>query len=340
MPHEILSFRDALIKSEHYPSRHLLTGNGFSIDCRQHIFAYSALFKSAEFSGLSSKAKEAFTMLSTTDFEKVIRALQDSAQLSRLYRPQDEALASIFESDATGLREVLVNTIARSHPDLPSDISAEEYLSARSFLRHFRHIYTLNYDLLLYWTMMQDALFDEPISFDDGFRMPAGGPEDYVTWEIEKTDKQNIFYLHGALHIFDAQTEIQKFTWKNTGVRLKEQIRLALSSQRFPLIVAEGESHQKQEKILHSNLLSRGYRSFAKIGGALFIFGHSFSDNDSHILRLIQKSKLKHIFVSIFGEPDFPGNQEIIARAEHLISTSPNGLKLNFYDAQSAHVWR
>ena len=32
-----------------------------------------------------------------------------------------------------------------------------------------------------------------------------------MTWEPGR-HAQNIHYLHGALHIFDAQTEVQKYT--------------------------------------------------------------------------------------------------------------------------------
>src|SRR6202035_1072609 len=134
---------------------------------------------------------------------------------------------------------------------------------------------------------------------DDGFRTPNEGSTDFVSWDIEKTDSQNLFYLHGALHIFDAGSELQKFTWINTGIKLIEQIRNALDDKKFPLFVSEGTSSEKMDKIMHSNYLSRGMRSFSKIGGNLFIYGHSLADNDKHILNLIPKSKIKRLFVSL-----------------------------------------
>src|SRR5260370_3491333 len=117
------------------------------------------------------------------------------------------------------------------------------------------------------------------ILFDDGFRQPDDGQAEYVTWDVQKTGQQNVFYLHGALHIFDAGAELQKFTWSNTGIALIDQIRGALETSRFPLFVAEGSNDSKLERIQHSGFLNRAYRSFAEIGGSLFIFGLSFVDS-------------------------------------------------------------
>jgi hypothetical protein len=86
-----------------------------------------------------------------------------------------------------------------------------------------------------------------------------------------------MWFLHGALHVFDSGTEIQKYTWKNTGVRLIDQIRDALSRDYFPLFVSEGTSDEKYEKIRHNDYLAKGYRSFSQITGDLFIYGHSLA---------------------------------------------------------------
>ena len=124
---------------------------------------------------------------------------------------------------------------------------------------------------------------------------------EYVTWEPENTYQQNVYYLHGALHIFDAGVEIQKYTWINTGIRLIEQVRTALQQNLYPLFVAEGASSQKLARIRHSDFLSKAQRSMLGLGGALFTYGHSLAANDSHILRLIVKSKVKQLFVGIYG---------------------------------------
>lgn len=224
----MLSFAEAIEDSKRYTRRHLLLGNGFSIACKPDIFLYGKLFERANFSALSESARSAFDALSTQDFERVIKALRDAERLSALYGAGDEARAAMA-ADANGLREVLVQTIAASHPARLSDISNAEYAACRTFLEHFNSVYTLNYDLLLYWAQMHTEEGEDPDS-DDGFRKPVDDFEAaYVTWDSTQSHDQNTWFLHGALHLFDAGTEIQKYTWVNTGIALIDQIRDALS---------------------------------------------------------------------------------------------------------------
>jgi len=141
------------------------------------------------------------------------------------------------------------------------------------------------------------------------------------------------------LHVFDAEHEVQKYTWCNTGEALIDQIRTALASNKFPIFVAEGKSNEKYAKIQHSSYLGRSYRSFAKITGSLFIYGHSLAANDEHVLSLIENSKLKAVFVSLFGDPKTHQNREIIARALKFRTGGTREREVHFYDAQSAKVW-
>lgn len=337
----MMSFDQAIQKSEQYTKRHVLLGNGFSIACRPNIFIYGRLFERADFSALSPAVRNAFEALDTQDFERVIRALRDSSRLVNLYDGIPGDVAERMRQDADGLKSVLVNTIASSHPEMPSDISDDEYAACRHFLSHFDTVYTLNYDLLLYWAQMHVEEGEEPNS-DDGFRKPEYDFEaDYVTWEPYQSHEQNMWFLHGALHVFDAGNEVQKYTWINTGIRLIEQIRDALQREYFPLFVAEGTSREKQARIRHSDYLAKAYRSFSEIGGCLFVYGHSLAENDEHFLQRIEKGKIQHLFVGLYGDHESEDNKRIIKRAE-LMATSRSykrPLDVSFYDSASAHVW-
>jgi len=319
---------------------HVLLGNGFSRACRDDIFAYDALFDRADFAALSPHARSAFEALATTDFEVVMRSLRQAAILVELYEANETPLAVQLAVDADGLREVLVSAIAGSHPARPGDIDNEAYEACKLFLAHFHRIYTVNYDLLLYWALMQSEI-EPQVACDDGFRKPDDDSASYVTWEPENSYQQNVYYLHGALHIFDAGFEIQKYTWINTGVPLIDQIRDALQNNLYPLFVSEGDSDKKLERIRHSDFLSKAHRSFLNIGGALFTYGLSFAINDAHIFRLILKSKVRQLFLAIFSDPNEPSNREIIDRAEALVGQRPQTrpLTVHVYDASTAHVW-
>ncbi len=339
---KLLKFDDALNQSKG-GKRHVLLGNGFSRACRNDLFAYDALFAQAK-DKLSPGAKKAFQALKTTDFEVVMRALKQAINLMQVYAPTSRKLAKTLAEDADKLRDVLAHAIASSHPERPSRIKTNEFMACRTFLSHFDNIYTLNYDLLLYWALMHNDVDDLNITCNDGFHQPEDSPEEYVVWEVGDVGSQDVFYLHGALHVFDAGSEVQKYTWCNTGIALVEQIRDALSDNRYPIYVAEGTSDSKMRRIQHSAFLSRGYRSLARIGGSLFIYGHSLASNDDHALRLIERGTIKAVYISIYGDPKTKDNQRIIARAEAFRearqdSGRRNKLDVHFFDAATAEVW-
>jgi hypothetical protein len=341
---KVINFTKALKESERYSKRHLLLGNGFSIACRPDIFVYDKLFEQADFSRLSPAAKNAFSVLGTTDFERIIKALRDLAKLATVYRV-NRSIAQQMLNDSNQLKELLVQTIATSHPERPSDISDDEYAACLKFLDNFSTIYTFNYDLLLYWAQMHRQSTGR-ITSDDGFRsseedVQTGLESDYVTWESGQSHGQNMWFLHGALHVFDTGTEIRKFTWARTGIRLIEQIRDALQRDFFPLFVAEGTSNEKLERVRHSDYLAKAYRSFQEIQNCLFIYGHSLAENDEHYLRVIERGKISHVFVGLHGDPNSKNNKQIVRRAELMKSNrgSRRSLEVTYYDSGSASVW-
>ncbi|QNL48133.1 DUF4917 family protein [Olivibacter sp. SDN3] len=335
-----ITFQEALEISSVCNKRHLLIGNGFSIACRKDIFRYDSLYQQADFQKINPEIKEVFDHLGTKDFELVIKHLNYAIHVLTIYDPKNLYLITSLKNDVDELKSILVNTIANSHPENPSEILEEEYQNCRNFLSNFNNCYTLNYDLLLYWTFMHFQETKE-LRSDDGFRTPDNGQANFVTWDIEKTDGQNLFYLHGALHLFDSGAELQKYTWINTGIRLVEQIRNALNTDLYPLFVSEGTSREKTDRIMHSNYLSRGLRSFSHIGGCLFIYGHSLADNDDHILKLIPNCSIKSLFISLYGDITSESNKEIITKAERLLAKRKKKgyIELHFFDAESARVW-
>ena len=337
----ILSYDDVL--AEAGEARHLLLGNGFSIACRPDLFHYDKLFDRADFLNLE-RARRAFDLLSTTNFEAVIRALRSFAALSELYAPDDSTMKEKAERDAAALREVLVRAVADCHPDRPGNIKPEEYLNCRKFLRGYKSINTLNYDLLLYWALMQNELGDDQIPCDDGFRKPADDPDAaYVSWDPDNSKGQTVRYLHGALHLYDTGTEMKKFTWIDTGIPLIEQIRSALQRGFYPVFVSEGTSAEKLERIRHNDYLCKMYRSFTEIRDSVVVFGHSLDECDEHIFidRIGRHGKTSHLYVSLYGDPGTPANKTIIRRALALpqLRIGRWRLEVKFFNAASVSLW-
>jgi len=322
--------------------KHILLGNGFSIALKPDIFSYGSLYSKADFSTVPNAA-EVFKALSTQDFEAVIRLLVDMAKVLKCYKDTSPELVEQIERDAASIKTILAEAIARNHPDRPYDITNEQYAACRAFLSRFEHIYTLNYDVLLYWALMHDEVDELHIRCDDGFRHPEGNEgAPYVSWQ--DSNSPTVHFLHGALHIFDAGYEITKYTWSKTDIPIVEQVRSALDEEKYPLFVAEGHSHDKLDKILHSAYLHKALRSFSSIGGSLFVFGHSFDDNDDHVLKKIPEGKVTDLFVGLYGDPNSANNKRIIAKAFSFMdfraeSGRRNKLNVHFFDVGTARVW-
>jgi hypothetical protein len=240
-----------------------------------------------------------------------------------------------------------VSAIARRHPDRPHNISAKQYAACRVFLSRFDHIFTLNYDVLLYWTLMQDEVDKLDLKPDDGFRHPDNGHDlPYVSWQRGHSAK--VSYLHGALHLFDQGTEIIKYTWSKTDVPIVDQVRGALDENKYPLFVAEGTSASKVERILHNAYLAKALRSFEACCGpaknAIVIFGHSLAENDMHVLRCIAGGGCANLLIGLYGDPDSPANRAIVAKAEELVASRKRKrgrfpLNVTYYQAESAKIW-
>ncbi|WP_340105413.1 DUF4917 family protein [Rhodohalobacter sp. 8-1] len=358
---KLISFQQAIKKTKGQ-KRHLILGNGFSIACRPDIFRYDTLYNQADFSKCMH-AEEVFKRLKTHDFEIVIDALEKGAKVAPIYGGEKE-LIELLETDAMSLKHLLVDTVANNHPARPNDISDAEYRNCRNFLNKFLNedecdrcsVYTLNYDLLLYWALMHEEENDKlSLRFNDGFNHEFLGYEEDgegaifspdLTWQGEtQSHSQNIHYLHGALHLYDEGSQLTKYTWINTGVALTDQARYSIENGFFPLFVSEGNSDKKLDKVLHSAYLHKAYRSYVSNTNVksanFFTYGYSFSDNDEHISKKIGEGKCKRIFVGVFGDIDSKENQLIIEKLEALKGYRSNRypLEVEFYEVESAKVW-
>jgi hypothetical protein len=132
----LISFDEAIADSERFSKRHLLLGNGFSIACRADIFHYGSLFAQADFSQVPEVAA-VFDALDTQDFEAAIRALENTARIVPAYVPKGTTAIARMQEHAVALKKILVQTIARNHPNIPPDIPDEKFWACRRFLAHF-----------------------------------------------------------------------------------------------------------------------------------------------------------------------------------------------------------
>lgn len=321
--------------------KNLLLGNGFSIAYEKDTFTYQSLINE---SSLPQKIKKLFEIFNTTDYELVINNLKVLAETfsNRNISTEIKNIVELVKRD-------LVRTILNKHPKSQFEVNITRKENTLSFLLNYNNIFTLNYDLLLYWIIMYyldiqngkvnycDILANSNHTIDDGF-------ESYRSFDCvwtNKRKKQNIYYMHGALYLFHDETNTYKIKYdKFRDTSLLKQIKDYIKSNTSPLVITEGNSDDKLKWIRGNHYLNYCYEQFCQIQGVLFIHGHSLDDKDKHIFDAINTNpNIKAVYISIF---DPKTNEENIRRkayerfSERLNNQS---LVVDFYNAQSVALW-
>ena len=324
------------------PGASLLLGNGFSIACDPR-YSYRALREHAE--DLLPKVSLALLdRLETDNLEQVMQIVEDARWVAEQFDQPG------FNQDLTSAHAAtclaLVQALAADHLTSPQQIDRDRDRSSHAvaFLSLFERVFTTNYDLLLYWTMMKDAGHrDQGYNYRDGFRRPEG--EQFG--EFDETVDVNVFYLHGALHLYEHQNGDQISARKHvrTGNRgLVKIVKSTLECGDFPLFVAGGRPEQKLETIHRSPYLTRCFDAFSRVDGPLVIFGWSLGDSDRHLLKALASNRsLGTVYLSFYGDPDSPSNLRLRATVAELCEEAAQlrgqPLKVALFPSQEAGVW-
>lgn len=335
---KILTFND-VISNTNENNRFLLLGNGFSIAFDSKRFSFTSLLKSAIDEKIiieNSAIHKMFQKLETADFEYIMRLLEDSYKTVTCYSNDkcSENIKKALIEDAEKLKHYLVKIITNNHPEKITEIEEYKFINTMNFISNFKKIYTLNYDLLLYWTIIKFNESKKIDIFKDGFGLSKN---DYHTISYKnKADNngQNLYYLHGALHLFDNKTDFLKIKYNETR-SLTEQILEKLQQNIYPIFISEGTAENKKNKIIHNAYLNSAYKSLQTIGSkdsSLILFGTILKSNDEHILNAILDNNIKDIYIGI--NPDkIEENKNIYNLFEE------KNKNVHFYNYKTVLLW-
>lgn len=326
-----LEFADVCDRTD-APNRSLLMGNGFSIACTSS-FDYRRLLDAADFGSSSRNRRMAklFEQSETSDFEAIVRRLDNAADTVRLYR-DSTLLRKRMRRDAKEVRSGLAGAVAAVHPRRIGTVGDARLDQCSAFLRDFGQLFTLNYDALLHWARMRS-----PDSFDDGFRR-----RDQRLVHAEP-ERQTVFWLHGALHLreagwFDDEPATVKAAWDDNGP-LIDYVRDAIEAKEYPLVVTEGSWEQKVRAIRRSPYLTWCHDSLASTSGALVTFGWGMNPNDEHILAAIAGSNISELYIGVRGGTPPVDLAKWRASADVLEARSGKRLSAWLWDTDTAVVW-
>ncbi|WP_419695530.1 DUF4917 family protein [Mesorhizobium muleiense] len=318
---DVIEF-DETMKQTEGEDRALLIGNGFSAQ----YFSYRNLLDN---SGLAAgtPVRNLFDALGTVDFEVVVHALEGAVLVEQAYG--NDAHASDIKADAQKVREALVEAVNSTHPKHRDDLGSK-YTSSADFLSCFSTVFSLNYDLLLYWVNLEKRLLR------DGFGL--GKSAGSFHGPFSEDAYCHLYNLHGGLHLFESGAgDIMKAVDTGSGVidTITEEIA---KNGRFPVYVSEGTSDQKIRKINSVAYLRDCLNILRSNSAVMFIYGHSADENDAHVYRAIFESEAKHIYFGVY-KPDGEKLRALDGLLAKYQKTAGSMIGYTFFDSGSAKVW-
>lgn len=314
----------------------LILGNGASIALHQG-FAYQSLLKQAgKRQFITPNVQNIFNHLRTKDFERVLRMLWHTSRINKALRIKDTKTRKAHES----LRTALVKTVTAIHP--AHSMVCDQLPQIAKFMKRFKIVLSLNYDLLVYWTMQWENERHQN-RFKDCFNYGKFNSD----WEKYRKPFGSaggstlMFYPHGNLALAtDQDGRETKLTGSACSNLLKTVTSEWRSGEYIPLFVSEGTSRQKVSTISRSHYLKTVHDLvLPKLGKRVAIFGWSFSESDKHILKAICGDELKKVAVSVLtSKPNFEDKCDEIRRK---IKDASNGrsVEVVFFDANSQRCW-
>ncbi len=341
------TFEDVLSSIRKNPRRqfHLLLGNGFSVAYDPAIFSYNALhdFVKNVNDGDLSKILE---VIETRNFEVIMQYLDNFAALINAFGGEPK-LKKRVEAASAKLKKSLLDAVKAMHPEHVFKVPEDQSMACAAFLQKFLgttgSIFSTNYDLLLYWVLMRNGIVDHvdgcgrELENDTGEYM---APEDQewseLIWGINR-NKQNVFYLHGALPFFDSGVSVVKEEYDVYNYLL-ENISARMENGEYPIFVTAGDGTQKLNHITHNQYLTYCYDNFCQMEGSLVTYGFSFGQYDEHIIAAINKAakqkipnKLWSIYIGVYSPEDKKHIEQIKGKF---------ACKVHVFDAKTANVWR
>lgn len=323
----------------------LLLGNGFSMAFDPKIFSYNALsdFVTDSSDPLLSKL---FKAINTSNFEQIMQHLSALVRVLEAFDPKSHLINDINDANVR-LKQSLIDAIEALHPEHVFKIPQEKSLSCAKFLKTFiesgGNIFTTNYDLLLYWVLMRNPELESVDGFGRDLENEdeVSQGEDQVWSELrwgKHKSNQRIFYVHGALPLFDDGIEIVKEVY-NSDAFLLQNIRKRINKGDYPVFVTAGNGSEKLQHIVHNRYLTYCYESLSRISGSLVTFGFNFGDFDLHIIEAINKAshksrcfddKLYSIYIGIYNQSDKDRISSILSKFR---------CKVYLYDAKTVNIW-
>lgn len=314
---KLISIKDVLNLFENKPP--ILLGNGFSINFHNE-FRYDKLINKIK-PKCSSTLQTLIDKSTFHNIEDILLKLQTYIEVSELINHEYQKVENLYNE----LKSNFISVISEIQPSkgfYPTNSSG-----IQEDLDLFSKIFTTNYDLSLFFVTISMGTFTDKFGQHSLTNNPTFDSNNHKEYEGV------IYYLHGNLMFYDETVlfyddDYIKLTSKlvrSKGIQLLDVIKSSIEGGKYPIIVTEGNSLYKLEKINRNSYLKYCWDSFnINESKELVIFGHSLGNSDKHIVDLIQNNYTK-IYYGIYENSGIEQSQ---------IKSLFNNIEIIFYDSK------
>lgn len=317
----------------------LLLGNGASIAVSDSLHYRSLYAAATQLGYIDSQTIKIFEHFGTNDFEFVLLALANAHSVNKYLGIKDAETISSYDR----VKAALIRTVKVVHPPYESAQPVLVYDTIARFIKHFESVFSLNYDLILYWSMMAGNTRFGPNRIKDCFLGERGFlyDNDFLRSKYGSNDGSTlVFYPHGNLLLGTNQF--------GEGTKMISEAKILLDTieERWtidgivPLFVSESESWKKMRSIRRNAYLSHVYSNeLSRKTESILIYGWSLSDQDDHILRAIKDSSPKRVAVSIYFESEDIDEEmfKIRNKLKKLVGIEQNSI--DFFLSDENDIW-
>jgi hypothetical protein len=263
----------------------LLIGNGASLVVWDK-FKYGSLFNTARTSNtlhrLGLKDLEIFKKFNTENFEEILDRLSTTETVNGIFGVGP----SNVQGHYSNIQYALLEAVYHVHPpDTVKERNSHVFKVIRGVLRNYDFVFSTNYDLLTYWSIMSQH---NGRGFKDYFWNQGGffNPENVLI----RDNPTRVLYLHGGIHLArlaNGQTLKRCCTWEDGS--LQKSLWKPREDGAIPLFITEGTSRDKEKAINRSDYLTFALDKLKKYKNPLVVFGHSLGESDDHLASAIQQ---------------------------------------------------
>lgn len=319
-----------------YINGSLIIGNGASMALHSK-FGFSSLKEEAEKLKLFNEdISKLFTEFDTCDFELILRLVWHAKLVNQHLGIVDQKIDSAYENIKKALIEV-VNEVHCEHAEIVNQLP-----QLYKFIKSFKTIVSLNYDLILYWILMYGNKEKDGHQFKDCFQRGGIFSDD---WEAMRKPIRNekkvtlTFYQHGNLSIFRDAKNFESKLRANNESTLLNIITEQWVDDKIPLFIAEGTGDKKKESIRSSSYLSTiFFEVLPKLlnnDTNLVIYGWGMGDQEAHLIDKIFKNKQTgKVAISTYSK-----DQNECHKICRLIKKIAPNIEVEFFDSQSSDCW-